>query len=85
VKHESKRAPKLFGFVHNPETDPLPLLDLASDLLASMKSGARDLVISVDGTSCLDACRYICSQLNVAASFKKVLIESSGGRVEEFI
>ena len=30
VKAASRRAPKLVGFVHNPDVDPLPLLDSAS-------------------------------------------------------
>jgi hypothetical protein len=86
VSHAAKRAPKMIGFVHNPETDPLLLLKMTSDLLAAMKPGRkRGLVVTVEGTSCLDAFRYICSQLNIAASFEKILIAFGDGRVEEFI
>ena len=31
VKHESRRAPKVMGFVHNPDSDPLLLLNLARE------------------------------------------------------
>jgi hypothetical protein len=30
VRRASRRAPTLVGFVHNPDVDPLPLLDSAS-------------------------------------------------------
>jgi hypothetical protein len=33
VEHSSERAPKLIGFVHNPDSAPKPLLDLAAHWL----------------------------------------------------
>ncbi len=39
LRHGSERAPKMIGFVHNPDSDPLPLLNMTSELLKSIKVG----------------------------------------------
>ena len=88
LKHKSDRAPKMIGFVHNSDSDPLVLLDMTSELLdlistqAGRRAGDRWLVVvSTAGSSCLEAYRYIYSQLRVPTSFKKVLIVFGDGRV----
>jgi hypothetical protein len=92
-RDESGRAPKMIGFVHNSDSDPLLLLNMTRELLelisaaagrrARRPAGDRWLVvISAEGTSCFEAYRYICSQLRTATEFKKILIVFGDGRVE---
>ncbi|MDE3135899.1 MAG: hypothetical protein KGL59_04965 [Acidobacteriota bacterium] len=93
LRNQFVRAPKLIGFVHNPDSDPLVLLNLTSDLLerispkpgrqARRPAGDRWLVlINAGGISFLEAYRYICSQLRTAPDFQKVLMVFDDGRVE---
>ena len=90
LRHGSRRAPKMIGFVHNPDTDPLLLFNLAGEMLqlASAEAGRRapraDLerwlvVISARGISCLAAYRYIYSQLLAATGFEKVVMVFGDG------
>jgi hypothetical protein len=92
LKRKSKRAPKMIGFVHNPGTDPQLLLNMTCELLELVRAeagrrapkpvGERCLVmISARGISCLDAYRYIYSQLRIATNFKRVLMVFNDGRV----
>lgn len=92
VSDESDRAPKLIGFVHSSDSDPLLFLNMTRDLLeltsavagrlATRRAGDRWLVlVSAGGISRLQAYRYICSQLRMATDFKKVLMVSGDGRV----
>jgi hypothetical protein len=85
LRHQSERGPKVIGFVHNTDSDPLLLLNMTGDLLelVSAETGRRAptpggdrwlVVISAGGSSCLDAYRYIYSQLGMAAGFDKVLM-----------
>lgn len=89
---ECERAPKLIGFVHNSDTDPLLLFNMTRELLelcsaeagrrASRLEGDRWLVvISAGGIACLEAYRYIYSQLRMATDFKKILMVFGDGRV----
>jgi hypothetical protein len=93
LRDGSERAPKMIGFVHNSDSDPLPLLNMTGELLESIgaEAGRRAarlagdrwlVVISAEGISCLEAYRYICSQLRVATDFKKILVVFDDGRVE---
>ena len=93
LKHKSERAPKMIGFVHNSDSDPLLLLNMTSELLEliSAKAGRQAprpagdrwlVVISTAGSSCLQAYRYIYSQLRMPTGFKKILIVFGDGRVE---
>lgn len=92
LRHGSRRAPKMIGFVHHPDTDPLLLFNMTGEMLqlASVEAGRRapgaDLerwlvVISARGISCLAAYRYIYSQLLAAAGFKKVVMVFGDGSV----
>ena len=92
LRHESERAPKLIGFVHNPDSDPLLFLDMTRELLelvsgaagrrAARLAGDRWLVvISAGGISWLEAYRYIYSQLRMATGFKKILMVFGDGSV----
>jgi len=92
VRAESKRAPKMIGFVHNSNSDPLLFLNMTRELLelvsteagkrAPRLAGDRWLVVpSAEGISCLEAYRYIYSQLRMATNFKKVLMVFGDGRV----
>ena len=92
LKDKSKRAPKMIGFVHNPDSDPRLLLNMTRELLEplSAEAGRRApipvgecwlVVISAREISCLDAYRYICSQLRMATKFKRILMIFNDGRV----
>ena len=91
-RDESERAPKMIGFVHNPDSDPLLLLHMTRELLeligaeagrrAPRLAGDRWLVvISAGGISCLEAYRYIYSQLHIATDFEKILMVFGDGGV----
>lgn len=93
VRGESLRVPKMIGFVHNSDSHPLLLLNMTCELLELMSAvagrpapslaGDRWLVvISARGTSCLQAYRYIYSQLRMATGYKKTLVVFGDGRVE---
>ncbi len=92
LRDESERAPKMIGFVHNSESDPLLLLNMTAELLelisaeadrrAPQLAGDRWLVvIGAAGISCLEAYRYIYSQLRPATDFKKTLMVFGDGHV----
>jgi hypothetical protein len=92
LRDESRRAPKMIGFVHNSDSDPLLLLNMTRELLelisaeagtqATRLGGDRWLVvISAGGISCLEAYRYIYSQLHMTTDFKKILMVFAGGSV----
>jgi hypothetical protein len=92
LRDESERGPKMIGFVHNSDSDALLLLNMTRELLEliSAEAGRRApklaadrwlVVISAGGISCLEAYRYICSQLRMAADFGKILMVFGDGRV----
>jgi hypothetical protein len=92
LRGESERAPKMIGFVHNSDSDPLLLLNMTHELLeliggedarrSPRLAGDRWLVvISTGEISCLEAYRYIYSQLRMATDFKKVLMVFGDGSV----
>ena len=92
LRDESEGAPKMIGFVHNSDSDPLLLLNMTRELveLISAEAGRRAprlggdrwlVVISAEGISCLEAYRYIYSQLRMATDFKKILMVFGDGRV----
>ena len=92
LRDGSERAPKMIGFVHNSDSDPLLLFDMTRELieLISATAGRRAprlagdrwlAVISAGGLSCLEAYRYIYSQLRMATDFKKILMVFGDGRV----
>jgi hypothetical protein len=92
LRDQADRAPKMIGFVHNSDSNPLLLLNMTSELLdltsaetsrrAPMLARDRWLVVtSARGISCLEAYRYIYSQLHMATSFKKILVVFGDGSV----
>jgi hypothetical protein len=92
-RDESGRAPKMIGFVHNSDSDPLLLLNMTREVLelisaeagrrATRPAGDRWLVvISAEGISCVEAYRYIYSHLRMATDFKKILMVFGDGSVE---
>ncbi len=92
LRDGSGRAPKLIGFVHNPDSDPLLFLNMTRELLESISPEAGRgatrhgvdrwlVVISARGISCLEAYRYMYTQLRIATDFKKILIVFADGRV----
>jgi hypothetical protein len=92
LRDGSERAPKMIGFVHNPDSDPLLLLNMTRELLEliSAEAGRRAprltgdrwlVVISAGGISCLEAYRYIYSQLRMTTDFKKILLVFGDGHV----
>ena len=92
LKGRAGPAPKLIGFVHNPETDAVLLLGMTTELQKTLsansygrapnRTSSRWLVlISAEGSSSLEAYRYIHSQLRIATGFKKILIVFADGVV----
>ena len=91
LRDESELAPKLIGFVHNADSDPLLLLNMTGELLELIgaeagrrpkPTGDRWFVVTGGGDlSRLGAYRYICSQIRIAADFKKIFMVFGGGDV----
>ena len=92
LRGKSERAPKMIGFVHNSDSDPLLLFNMTRELLELISAAADRrapklagdrwlVVISAGGISCFDAYRYIYSQLRMATAFKKILMVFGDGRV----
>ena len=92
LRDESERAPKMIGFVHNSDSDPLPLLNMTRELLELISGGAGRratrlagdrwlIVVSAGEISCLEAYRCVYSQLRMATDFKKILMVFGDGRV----
>jgi hypothetical protein len=90
LRDGSGRAPKMIGFVHNADSDPLLLLNMTRELLALIGAGAgrpklagdRWLVVMTAGVSSwLEAYRYIYSQLRMTTDFREVLMVFGDGRV----
>jgi hypothetical protein len=92
LRDQSERAPKMIGFVHNSDSDPLLLLDMTGELLelfsaeaarrAPRLAGDRWLVvISARKFSCLGVYRHIYSQLRMATHYEKILMVFGDGRV----
>jgi len=94
VKNGFRRASKVVGFVHNPESDPDVLLDMTRSLIERIGaaagkraparlSGDRWLVLANEnGPSHIETYRHVYSQLSLPNDFKKILMVSAGGRVE---
>jgi hypothetical protein len=94
VKGVPRRAPKVIGFVHNPDPDGSILLDMTQSLVEGIGAaagrrapagfaGERWLVIVMeDGLSHVETYRQIYSQLSMPSDFKKILMVFAGGRVE---
>jgi hypothetical protein len=94
LKGESARGPRLIGFVHNLDVDPLLLSDLTRELLelgnadflqprASKRADRWLVLVSARGHGCLQSYRHIYSQLYRTMPFEKTLIVFADGRVEE--
>ena len=94
VKGIPRRAAKVIGFVHNPDTDPGILLEMTRSLLerigaaagkrASARfAGDRWLVVAVeDELPWVETYRQVYSQLSMPSDFKKIVMVVAGGRVE---
>jgi hypothetical protein len=92
LRHGSERAPKMIGFVHNPDSDARLLLNMTQELLdlisaragqrAPRRAGDRWLVVtSARGISLLETYRHIYSLLGMATAFQKILMVFGDGRV----
>ena len=92
LRGKSRRAPKMIGFVHNSDSDPLLLLNMIRGLLELISAEAGGLaprragdqwlvVISAGGISCLEAYRHIYSQLRMTTGFTKILMVFGDGRI----
>ena len=95
LRDQSRRVPRMIGFVHNPETDPLLLFSMTGELLelsgaesfnratkpANDKNDEWLVVITARGSSCLEAYRYIYSQLPMPTGYQKVLMVFGDGSV----
>jgi len=97
VKNISNYAQKVLGFVHNPDSNPEVILDLAHALVeligiaadrhASARfAGQRWLVLAIeDSPTNFELYRQVCSQIMMPIAFKKVLMAHAGGRVEDHV
>lgn len=96
VEGVAERAAKLIGFVHNPESDPARVLDLAEALLRCIGAAAdqtadgsgdgdRWLVIADQaGFASIETHRQVHSQLGLCAGFDKTLL-LRGERLETLV
>ena len=79
LKGGTGRTARLIGFVHNPDSDPGILIDVARALLARVGSGERTpgprwlIVASQNGAVPIEACRHVCSQLGIGNVFERTL------------
>src|ERR1700735_4389971 len=85
LKDVSDRAPKLIGFVHNSDSDPIQLLNMTGELLDLINAQAAKqaprladdrwlVVINAGRISCLEVYRSIYSQLGMATDYQRVLM-----------
>jgi hypothetical protein len=87
LKGGTGRTARLIGFVHNPDSDPSILIDVARALLARIGSGERTagprwlIVASQNGPVPVEACRHVCSQLGTGSVFERTLAVVPGGGV----
>jgi hypothetical protein len=87
LKGGTGRTARLIGFVHNPDSDPGILIDVARALLARVGSGERTsgprwlIVASQNGAVPVEACRHVCSQLGIGSVFERTLAVVPGGGV----
>ena len=87
LKGGTGRTARLIGFVHNPDSDPGILIDVARALLARLGSGERTadprwlIVASQNGPVPIEACRHVCSQLGIGNVFERTLAVVPGGGV----
>jgi hypothetical protein len=87
LKGGTGRTARLIGFVHNPDSDPGILIDVARALLARIGSGERTagprwlIVASQNGPVPIEACRHVCSQLGIGSVFERTLAVVPGGGV----
>ena len=90
VRTGSMPAPKLIGFVHNPDTDAVLLLNVASELLESLNGATaqgparerRLVLVSERESSYVEAYRATFAQLEVPAAFGTIAIAFGDGRTE---
>ena len=94
VRGVSRRASKVIGFVHNPDTDPDVLLDVTHWLLHRIGSAADKrsprkftgdrwlVVVHEHGLPHIETYRQVCSALSLSTDFRKILMVLPGGRVE---
>lgn len=92
LRNETTRAPKVIGFVHNPESDPLLLFNMTRELLelisaeagrrATTLAGERWLVaICARDSSYAEVYRYIYSQLTAGTIYKKTVMVFGDGHL----
>lgn len=94
VEDISRRASKVVGFVHNPDTDPQTLFDAAESLLRCIGGAAgkrarrgiaaeRWLIVAcAAGQPHIGTYRQVLAQLAIPTEFRKVLLVRPGGEVE---
>jgi hypothetical protein len=93
VRLRSGRGVQVIGFLHNPDSNPDVLLNLAQSLLdciaeaskrvaSGVASGRWLVVVNDEGFSRVEAYRHVCSQLFLPAGFQTILMVFAGGRVE---
>ena len=88
LRDKSGRAPKMIGFVHNPDSDSLLLINMTREFLERISTlpsrSANDrwlVLISPAKASLLEAYRAIDSQVRKTNDFEKTLMVFGDGRV----
>lgn len=93
VKSGARSAPKVMGFVHNPDPDSDVLLDIAQSLLMNVvaKASGRTapgfakrwlVIVSGDGSPLLETYRQVYAELSPMKEFGKIFIVFGDGKVE---
>jgi len=92
LRNLPRHAPRLIGFVHNPESDPHLLFDLTGELLEIIGSGVKAneskndrwlIAINPRAASFADAYRTIYAQLGASSNYKRAFMVFADGGVEE--
>jgi hypothetical protein len=94
VQGVSAPTSKVFGFVHNPESDPDLVMRLTQSLLHCIGAAAEKrspekftgdrwlVVTSAERVSDIETYRHVYDQLSISTSFTRILMVLAGGRVE---
>lgn len=93
-KTYSTHAPKVLGFVHNPDSDPRALLETTHALLEVFHRRARRnvpkrfagdrwlVLVNADEHAHGEVCRVVYSQLRLVTDLKKILMVFRDGHIE---
>jgi len=92
LRTAAARAPRMIGFVHNADSDPIPLFNLTRDLLRALRAkGGRErrtapvrwlVVRGAPEVSWFETYRCIYWQMRTTHDYDKVVLMSGDGKAE---